>query len=279
MKQHLALGLLAMLAAVVIGTAAAQQPTNSPSATMPAPGLLATRVMLRYDQLGDDPTGANRRVRALRQMVHATYGVGPGLVAFGETALAQQDIDSPGFADSSSTGLADSMLGVRYRFLRLDTGPINTLRMTAQAAVRLPTGDNAFSTDAVSPSVGVNLTMIRDRHGFNATSLFTLTTGDTPQRLHPGDSLADVIRVSAAHLYRVAPSSYAESSGSAWYTQLELIGYAETNGDTSLDIAPGVLFEARRWAAEASVLLPIAHDLERRPRREVGVALGIRVLF
>ncbi len=273
--------LLAALLACTLTTddVRAQQPTNSPSATMPAPGLLSLRVMVRYNRFGDDPTGAGRRVDAFRQMLHGTYGIVPGLVAFGETALEQEKIDAPGSDDGTQSGLADTVLGVRYRFLRHDTGPIDTLRMAVQAAARLPTGANAFSTDTVTPSIGINLTMIRGRHGLNATAKYVLTTGSTPQQLYPGDGRADLVRVSATHLYRLAPASYAESSGDAWFTQLELIGSAETNGDVSLEIAPGVLYEARRWAGEASVLLPIAEDLEHRPRRELGIALGIRLLF
>ncbi len=257
----------------------AQQPSNSPSATMPAPGLLSLRVMVRYDRLRDDPTGQQREVDAVRQMLHGSYGLAPGLVVFGETAFEREDMDAPGPIGGTRSGLTDSVLGVRYRFLRRDTGPIDTLRMALQAAARLPTGADAFSTDTVTPSVGVNLTMIRGRHGLNATAKYELTTGDTPQRLYPGDALADHLRVSAAHLYRLAPSSYAVSSESAWFTQLELLGHAETNGDASLELAPGLLYEARRWAAEASVLLPIAEDLERRPRRELGLMVGVRLLF
>lgn len=259
--------------------AEAQEPTNAPSATMPAPGLLTIRPMVRFDRMSDDPTGAGRQVDELRQMVHAAYGIRPGLVAFAETSFVQQDIDAPGPTNGSEAGLGDSMLGMRYRFFRHDPGPIDTVRLALQAVVRVPTGDDAFSSSSFNPSLGVNLTSIRGRHGFNASANYTFTTGDTNQRLRPGDSLADHLRLTGAYLYRAAPASYADSSEDAWFAQIEVLSDIETNGDASLDIAPGVLYEARRWAGEFSVLLPVADDVDDRLRREVGLAIGVRLLF
>lgn len=271
--------LIACATLAVCLPAAAQEPTNAPSATMPAPGLLTIRPMLRYDRLGNDPTGADRDVDRVREMLHAAYGLKPGLVAFGEFTLAQRSVDSPGPADGSDAGVADSILGLRYRFFRHDSGPLDTLRFAVQGAVRVPTGTDEFSSDSFNPSIGVTMTMIRGRHGVNASAKYELTTGSTPLRLDPGDALADHVQLTAAYLYRLAPASYADSSHSAWYTQIELLGHAETNGDADLEVAPGILYEARRWAVEASVILPVADDLERRPRRELGLVLGVRLLF
>ena len=272
------LGLLC-LCALVSSRAIAQEPTNAPSATMPAPGLLAIKTMFRYDRYRDDPTGALRDVDMYRQMLHVAYGLRPGLVGFAQTSLMQRDIESPGPSDGFDSGVGDLMIGARYRFYRYDSGPTDTLRIALQGAVRLPTGASEFTTDTFSPSLAVNLTMIRGRHGFNASAGYHLTTGDTPQRIHAGDSLADHAHLSLAHLYRIAPASFATTSHAAWYTQLELLGHAETNGDTDLEFAPGLLYEARRWAAEASVLLPLFDDLEQRPDLEVGLVVGVRLLF
>lgn len=270
---------LLCLCALTAGPTRSQEPTNAPSATMPAPGLLAITAMFRYDRYRNDPTGAQRDVDMYRQMLHVAYGVRPGLVGFARTSLMQRGIESPGPSDGDDAGIGDLMIGARYRFYRYDSGPTDTLRLALEGLLRLPTGGDEFTTDTISPSLGVNLTMIRGRHGFNASAGYHLTTGDTPQRIHPGDSLADHAHLSLAHLYRVAPASFATTSEAAWYTQLELLGHAETNGDTDLELAPGILYEARRWAAEASVLVPLSDDLSERPDREVGVVLGFRLLF
>lgn len=259
-------------------TASAQQPTNSPSATLPGPGLFTYRPMLRYDKFSDAPGGADGQTERTRFMHHVMYGVAPEWGAFAEVSIVDRDAETPG-GDESETGLGDTTLGVSHRFYRHDFGPIETFRAAAQFSLRMPTGDSDFTNDTVNPSIGINTTTILGRHGVGASARYELTTGATDNPVDPGDGLADHLMVSGSHLYRIWPESYSEGSNVAVYSQVELLGHLETNGDASLDTALGVLVEAPRWAAEFSVILPVAEDLEERPESEFGIAIGVRFLF
>ena len=258
--------------------ARAQQPTNAPSATLPGPGLFTYRPMIRYDRFNEGPGGSDGDIERTRFMHHLMYGLAPEWGAFAMVSLVDRDIDTPS-GDESDTGLGDAELGVSYRFFRHDFGPIETFRASAQVSARLPTGSSEFSSDTVNPAVGINTTTIIGRHGLNTSAKYEFTTGETNSRIDPGDGLSDHLMVTGSYLYRLWPASYAEGGHLAVYSQVELLGHAETNGDGSLDSGLGILVEAPRWAVECSVILPVAEDLEDRPEGEFGLALGVRFLF
>lgn len=234
--------------------------------------------MLRSESFDGAPGGGEGETDRLRFMHHVMYGVRPELGAFAEISIVDRDIDSPA-GDESDTGLSDSRLGISYRFFRRDFGPIETVRVAAEASVRLPTGTDGFSNDTVNPAVGLRATSILGRHGLSAAARYELTTGESGHPLDAGDSLADHLMLSGGHLYRLWPASFEEGDTIGLYSQVELLGHLETNGDASLDGALGLLVEAPRWAAEVSVILPIAEDLQDRPELEYGLAIGVRFLF
>lgn len=258
--------------------ARAQQPTNAPSATLPGPGLFTYRPMIRYDRFKEGPGGSDGEIERTRFMHHLMYGLAPEWGAFAMVSLVSRDFESPS-GDESDTGIGDTELGVSYRFFRHDFGPIETFRAAAQVSARLPTGSSEFSNDAVNPAIGITTTTIFGRHGLNTSAKYEFTTGETSNRIDPGDGLSDHLMLTGSYLYRLWPASYAEGGNIAVYSQVELLGHAETNGDASLDSGLGFLVEAPRWAVEFSVILPMAQDLEERPESEYGLALGVRFLF
>lgn len=269
------------MACVCVAACAAvqgQQPTNAPSATMPATGLLSTRTLLRYDRYDETiaGTGAIERIRLEQELM---YGVAPDWVAFAVVPGEHREANPPGAPGGDDTGLGDATLGVRHRLIRRDPGPLDTFRASASLAVRLPTGDDAFSADAPAFIVGAESTAILGRHGFNAAAKYELITGSAPEPLDAGSTLADHARLALAYLYRLDPAAYDASTEASVYTQLELIGHVLTNGDHGLELAPGVLIEGRRWAAEASVIVPLTEETGGRPEKQIGVAFGLRLLF
>ncbi len=271
-----AIGLIA--AASTIQVAAAQQPTNSPSATLPGPGLFTYRPMFRFDKFSDAPGGADGKAERFRFMNHVMYGVAPEWGLFADLSFVDRDVETPG-GDDDESGLGDTRLGVSHRFYRNDFGPIETFRAAANFSLRMPTGDEEFTNDTVNPSFGISTTTILGRHGIGSSARYEITTGATDSPVDAGDGLADHLMLAGSHLYRIRPESYAEGGNVAVYSQVELLGHFETNGDASLDAALGVLVEAPRWAAECSVILPVAQDLDERPESELGLALGVRFLF
>ena len=90
---------------------------------------------------------------------------------------------------------------------------------------------------------------------------------------------ADLLTLETSYLYRISPASYAAETSDSLYGVVESFVDYETNGDAEWRIAPGLLWEARRWAAEVSVILPAASDIEERAETEFGLVAGIRVLF
>ena len=53
----------------------------------------------------------------------------------------------------------------------------------------------------------------------------------------------------------------------------------ETNGDHEILLAPGVMYEARSFAVELSVQLPLLQEIDHRPKTDFTVTLGLRMLF
>lgn len=268
----------AIVLASLAVSAGAQEPTNAPSATLPGPGLLTYRPMVRFDRFGEAPGGEEGRIERTRFMQHLMYGVAPEWGAFAEIAVIHRETRSAS-GDENDTGVGDARLGVAHRFFRRDFGPLDTFRAVAEVSARIPTGGSAFSSDAVSPALGINTTTILGRHGINTAARYELTTGESESPIDPGDTLADHLFLAATHLYRLSPSSFAEGDNVAVYSQVDLLGHLETSGDAGLDLGLGVLVEGPRWAAEFSVILPVAEDVEERPEGEYGLALGLRFLF
>lgn len=264
--------------AVLALGAHAQEPTNAPSATLPGPGLLSWRPMVLYDRFGEGPGGDPGEVERTAFMHHLVYGVAPEWAGFAEVGLVHRESETPA-GDDDSTGLGDSRLGARWRFARRDFGPLSTFRAVAEASVVLPTATGSLADDTFTPALGLFTTTILGRHGINTSARYEFTTGEKERVIDPGDGLADHLFLGGAYLYRLAPSSYAEGGTVAVYSQFELLGHAETNGDASLDTGLGLLVEAPRWAAECSVILPVAEDLEERPERDFGLVVGVRFLF
>ena len=278
--------LLSAVAALMllIPTAAAtgQQPTNAASATMPAKGLLATRTIARFDRFDESISAggiAEGSIDRLRIEQELMYGLAPDIALLASVPVEHRVVETDGAETLDDTGVGDARLGVKYRFLRHDSSPLDTFRAAATISVRVPTGSDAFSVDAPAFSIDINTTTIRGRHGFNTSARYEITTGASELQLEPGDALSDHAALSFAHLYRLDPREYDASTRASAYTQLELLGHAQTNGDAGLDLAPGVLIEGRRWAAEASVIIPLFDDLSERPERQIGVVLGVRLLF
>mgnify|MGYP003638256042 CR=1 FL=1 len=277
-QNRLLLTVCAIAAMLNGAQAPAQQPTNSPSATLPGPGLFTYRPMLRYDKFSDAPGGADGQTERVRFMHHIMYGLAPEWSVLAEVSIVDRDVETPG-TDESENGLGDARLGVSHRFYRHDFGPIETFRAAAQFSLRMPTGSDDFTNDAVNPSIGVSTTTILGRHGIGVSASYELTTSSTDNPVDPGDGLADHLMLAGSHLYRIWPETYAEGGNVAVYSQAEVLAHFETNGDASLDTALGVLVEAPRWAAECSVILPVAEDLDERPESEFGLAIGVRFLF
>ena len=269
----------ALLLAPLAGPVVAQQATNSPSATQVSKGVWSARErsnLTRYEQ--QTPTGD----RTIMQWTHETvvmYGVTGDLAAMVHVPVIDRRVDGPGFSHDDTTGLGDITLMGQYRFLKQDTGPINTLRGALQFGVEVPSYVDQLSSDSFDPLLGVAFTQIDGRHGTGASVQWKFNTGGQDDPISGGNAGDDALYYNGSYLYRLTPKAYQADTTASFYFQTELNGLYETNGDHELLFAPGLLYEATDWAAELSVRLPVVEDVDHRPETRWSVVLGIRLLF
>lgn len=260
--------------------ALAQQAILTTAPTLPSKGQVVTRHLLTFTSFDD---GA----------VQGEDVVFTNSIALGLTGNLGVQVDVPyrfrdveGLTggvggDVDTSGLLDARASLKWRVWQDDFGPVDTARLALIGGVEAPTGADRFSSDSVDPFLGASFMLIRGRHGLGASATWFFTTGAADDRapLLPGDTTADVLQVDAAYLVRIAPAVYGEAFEASWYGVLELSATLETNGDREAFLAPGLLYEAPRFAIEASVQIPVAQDLSHRPEREVIATVGVRLLF
>lgn len=266
--------------AVGAGPALAQQAIHTPAAAQPSTGVLMVRELAQYTRYSGDPTGLDRTVDDLVLITDFAYGVSHDTVLMLRVPVLFRDVDSDvAGVDDTPGGFGDVHAMVKMRIWQNDFGPIDTARLGVIAGLDLPTAQAPFGSDSFDPMLGLVYTHIQGRHGFNVSARYKLNTGGRDNPVRPGDSKADILNYDAAYLYRIAPAEYAVDTQGAWYAIAELHGTSETNGDHELFIAPGVMYEGRDWALEASVSLPVLQELNHRPEAEFTITLGLRFLF
>ena len=278
--QQCALGAIVVIASLSASPiAVAQEAINTGAATQPSPGHTVLRQQLRYTRLRDDPTGRDREAEQWTSVTTLIHGITSDISFSLSAPLVYQEVDAPDPSDSGSDfDLDDVTAMMRWRVLRHDTGPIDTIRVSLLTGLEIPTY-TSVSSDSWDPIVGAVGTMIRGRHGLSLSGQWKFNTGTEREPLFAGTGKADLLRYDAAYLYRVSPADYAGSSDAAIYAVFEMNGLYETNGDHEVFFAPGVLYEGRRFAAEASIQLPAVQKLDRRPETRFAFTIGVRFLF
>ncbi len=258
------------------GEAHAQASALSDAATQPAKGRIAWREQARferYELLGNDVdqwTIDTRLIYGLRKDLSLTLNAA--------TILRDRDVVSAaGVGDQE--GLGDTTLMLKWRFWQHDPAPVDTNRLALIGGLRLPTGTDGLSTGGWDPFVGLTFTKVEGRHGMNASARYTASTDGLANPISAGTGEADLLTLETSWLYRLSPSAYtSETDASLYFTVESFVDY-ETNGDIAWRIAPGLLYEARRWTAELSPILPIAQDVDDRAELDWGIAFGVRFLF
>ena len=246
--------LLACLAASVLQ---AQEPAFMEAATHPGRGTFYTRVLAAYAAYTIDGDNVDDFTLSSK----SAYGLHPRLAL-----LLDFDVRSIEGSEDRNTGFDHVALRLKYRYLQYDFSPINTVRASATAGLILP-GDKSINPNRnPAPRVGTAITAILGRHGLNA---------QIDRKFLPETS--DETQFNASHLYRIAPTRFTRDTRGAWYTMLESLNSRMDNGDHRLDLAAGILYEARSWAAEAAVRIPLS---EKGTRESDAIAiLGYRHLF
>lgn len=273
----------AMAALGLASPALAQEAVNMDAATQPSTGVLYIREQIRFQRYTDNPRENGGDVTRWMADTWLTYGLSRDVAVQVEIPLVHESWERAaaggGFSDDETTGLGDPAAFFKYRFLSEDLGPVDTVRASALAGVEAPLGTGSLSSHSWDPFAGVVATGIFGRHGVNAGVRYKINTGSENPGNLGGDGPADALDYDLSYLYRLSPAEWATDTKAAVYGVVELNGLYETNGDNEIVLAPGLLYEAKVWAAELTLQLPIAEDVDDRPELDWGIGFGLRLTF
>ncbi len=271
----------AWLAAVVTATvgfvavpAAGQQAINTTAATQPGKDQFVLRQQFRYWTADEDPNLDADRKQNYTSLTTLDYGLESDLALTLEFRNAHRRYTDRDTGRRESDFDVDDVTGlVKFRAWQDDFGPIDTARFSVFGGAEYRPG-NAPRDDgsSINPIIGAVYTHIEGRHGYNVAGQWKFHTGR-------GVGANDEGRYDLAYLYRLSPAEYADDTYASLYAVAELNGRYETSGENELSVAPGLLYEARTWAAEATVQIPVWQDLKHQPEPDYRVGVGLRLLF
>lgn len=110
-----------------------------------AAGEFVFREQIRWLRSDDDPSGADRELRALAAITLLGYGVNSKLVVFGVLPYAYKILATKSVGNRTerdNRGLGDAIAFARYTFWKEDT-PGRTFRLAGIGGFTAPTGDDA----------------------------------------------------------------------------------------------------------------------------------------
>ncbi|MCE7973732.1 MAG: hypothetical protein DYG92_05295 [Leptolyngbya sp. PLA1] len=262
------------------GIAFGQEATSTPAATQPGVGKWYLRERVQYIKLGDDPSPEDREMDKVVATTALTCGITRELSATLTLPMALSIEDLAGSSGSDETfGAGDTSLSLKWRPLQWDLNPVDSVRVAVFGGVEAPTGTGDLGSHSWDPFAGVIFTSILGRHGFNQAVSYKFNSGGDAFGAVAGDGPDDALRYDSSYLFRLDPAVYSAQTTAATYLTFELNGLYETNGDNEILFGPGILYEARTFAVEATVGLPIVRDVDQRPETDLVITLGFRVLF
>ena len=257
--------------------AAAQEAINTDAAVQPSTGSFVIREQLMVHRAHRDPFGGQEDVTEWMPMTLINYGIFHDLAASVRIPLRYRTGDTLLGARGVDEQLDVGDLGVRlkWRVLQRDPGALQTERLSLIGGVEFDTGDNKislnpdFADGSTNPTLGLAYTRISGRWGVGGSAEWEFQTD--------GDS--DAARVDAAVLYRISPTQFHRGDAGAWYGMVESNTRYDTNGDIETFVSPGLMYEGTTWTYEASIMLPVARELDRRAETDAILVFGVRMLF
>lgn len=268
---------VAALVSVCAGSNA-QEAMRSPAATQPSEGTTTTTIRLSWDRYDNDPAGRGRTVLDRSLGLTLRHGLTKDWSINAFFTLTDREVDGGG-GGGDLTGASDLRLEAKHRFWQDDKPGLNTTRAAVRFGAEIPTGTEDLSSHSIDPFVGVVVTSIQGRLGWNLSAEYLLSTSDDQTSVKAGQNEADLFTLSGGVAYRVWPEDFGGGAHGAGYVVLESELLLETNSDSTWSLAPGLLWEDRRWAGELSVILPVAQQASDRFERDWGLSLGFRWLF
>lgn len=210
------------------------------ASTLPGAGQFYSRLLVSSSEYEEAGTNAQLSEATLK----LSYGIGSMLAFVFEGEFAHLSTD-----ENDETGVRLTSLQLKYRLFKSDLGPLNTWRSSLLGGIAVPGNLDDSSPDNAYPQAALVSTAILGRHGLNGEVKWEECGHE-----------ADRIAVNGSHLYRLSPSEYTATTRGAWYTMIESLNDFTDEGESRFDVALGILYEARRWAWEMSLRLPVEQD-------------------
>ena len=279
-SRFLGIVVIASSGALFPANAHAQTPINAPGAMQPSTGTGVLHIMPMYrrlDSFGPDNQQSANEYTVLAQVA---YGLAKNVGIQFDVPMVYSNVKMVGGSNDDEIGLADSTVLLKWRIFQDDPAPTETTRVSLVAGMQIPGTVDGWQWDASDgwdPIVGLVFSTVRGRHGFNADVLWEFYTGWGGDGRDDGSS--DSLRADASYLFRLAPAQYSAETTGAWYAVAELNAYYDTNGDRTLFFSPGVMYEARKFTLDATVMIPVYEDVDQRPEVDIVIGVGVRVSF
>lgn len=284
------------------GTGAAFAAAETFNTALPvAEGDFVFREQFLFSEASNDPTSANRSVRAFGAISVLGYGVTSDFTLFGVLPFLDKrlDLTTPdgNRIQRSANGIGDVSLFARYTVFQQNF-PGGNFRIAPFAGVKAPTGQSNASDQfgRIPPPIQLG-SGSWDPFGGVVATYQTLDYEIDAQASYKHNTTAndfrfgDEARLDASLQYRLWPRELGSDVPGFLYGVLEanfihqeknrMGGVADPNsGGDSLFLSPGLQYVTKRWIVEAIVQLPVMQNLNGAAlKQNFTVLTGIRVNF
>jgi hypothetical protein len=258
-------------------TVHAQTPINAAGAMQPSTGTGVVHVMPYYRRVDSDSSIGQESADEYIALTQIAYGVAKNVGLQFDIPMVYRDVHvGPGGGPDDELGVGDMTALLKWRICQNDFGPAETMRFSLIGGLQIP-GNSDYTMDAsdgVDPIIGCVFSTVNGRHGFNADALWEFYTGSDRD-----EGKSDSLRYDASYLFRLSPVAYTAETTGAWYLVAELNGYYDTNGDHEVFLSPGLMYEARSFTVDATIMIPVYQDLDHRAETDIIIGLGVRISF
>lgn len=244
------------------------------------------RSQVRYTKLENDPSMMNKSMDMYMFPMVIAYGFRPDLTLMIKQPFMTMNMTmTMNLAETTTrtSGFGDLMLMAKYRAVRHNT-PTYTLGIAPLLGVKLPTGSEEFTSDALALKTGLYVSARRVPWATDLNVTYTINglTGDDDRKeynvmemvgaLAYQFSLSDDGRMAFAP---VVEFSYENVSST------EIAGIAQDDtGESVFKISPGMKLTISSVIFESLLWIPVWQDQNgMQPEQGVGALFGLRLFL